>query len=108
MIIWVIRNDIILPSIPTMDNTPCVELLHGASLDEHVSHKPGGLLSVMTKAYSSYKSSKAGDKKSEYMLQEIVFKFDVHLFFIASHSLAGESKHCELVWHQPLCRELLI
>ena len=78
MVIWVTRNGIILPSIPTMDNTPCVELLHGALLGEHVSHKPGGLLSVMTKAYSSYKSSKAGDKNEKYMLQEIVSKFDVH------------------------------
>ena len=38
----------------------------------------GGLLSVMTKAYSSYKSSKAGDKNAKYMLQEIVSKFDIH------------------------------
>ena len=85
-------DGIILPSIPTMDNTPCVELLRGASLGERASRKPGGLLGVMSKAYSSYKSGKAGDKKAEDMLQDIVSKFGVHPSFVASPSQAGASE----------------
>ena len=45
----------------------------------------------MTKAYSSYKSGKAGDKKAEDMLQDVVLKFGVHPFFVASPSQAGAS-----------------
>jgi len=68
-------DGIILPPVPTMDNTPCVELLRSAPLSKCASHKPGGLLGVMAKACTSYKSGKAGEKKAEDMLQDLISKF---------------------------------
>ena len=85
-------DGIILPPIPTMDNTPCVELLRGAPLSERASRKPGGLLGVMAKACTSYKSGKAGDKKAEDMLQDFISKFGVHPSFVTSPSQAGASE----------------
>ena len=46
----------------------------------------------MTKAYSSYESGKAEDKKAENILQAVVFKFGVHPFFVASPSQAEASE----------------
>jgi len=85
-------DGIILPPVPTMDNTPCVELLRGAPLSEHASCKPGGLLGIMAKACTSYKSGKAGEKKAEDMLQDLISKFGAHPSFVASPSQAGTSE----------------
>ena len=75
------------------NDTPCVEPLHDGSLSGCISCKSAsGLLGVMTKAYSSYKSRKARDKKAENMLQYVVFKFGAHFFFVASPSQAGASE----------------
>ena len=78
-----------LPAIQPLDNSACVELLRGAQLSEKVSRKPGGILGVMSKASSSYKSGKAGDKKDDDMLQDLVAKFGVHGSFVASPDVGG-------------------
>lgn len=80
-----------LPSIATMDNGACIELLRGAQLSESAQRKPGGLLGVLNKACSSYKSGKGGDHRDEDMLQELVSKFGVHASFIASPGVGGAS-----------------
>ncbi|TDL30141.1 chitin synthase [Rickenella mellea] len=78
-----------LPTIQTMDNSACVELLRGPLLGERTHRKPGGVLGVMNKACSTYKSGKSGDKRDEEMLQDLMTKFGVHASFIASPSVAG-------------------
>src|SRR6266436_8344911 len=84
-----IGDGVSLPTIQTLDNSACVELLRGAQLSEKVSRKPGGILGVMSKASSSYKSGKAGDKKDDDMLQDLVAKFGVHASFMASPNVGG-------------------
>ena len=79
-----IDDGITLPAIMTMDNGACVELLHGAQLNERAHRKPGGMLGIMNKACSSFKSGKSGDKKDEELLQDLVAKFGVHASFEAS------------------------
>lgn len=87
-----ITNDgITLPSIATMDNDACVELLRGAQLNERAQRKPGGMLGIMNKACSSYKSGKGGDHRNEDVLQELSSKFGVHASFVASPSQGGSA-----------------
>ncbi|KAI0048077.1 P-loop containing nucleoside triphosphate hydrolase protein, partial [Auriscalpium vulgare] len=73
-----------LPAIATMDNSACIELLRGAQLNERAHKKPGGMLGVINKACSSYKSGKSGDKKDEDLLQDLVTRFGVHASFVVS------------------------
>ncbi|KAI0638620.1 chitin synthase [Trametes polyzona] len=75
-----------LPAVTTMDNAGCVELLRGAQLSERAHRKPGGVLGIINKACSSYRSGKSAEKKEEEMLQELVSKFGVHTSFIAPGS----------------------
>lgn len=82
-------DGISLPNISTMDNGACVELLRGAQLNERSQRKPGGLLGVVNKACSSYKSGKSGDHRDEDLLQEMASKFGVHASYIASPSVGG-------------------
>jgi chitin synthase len=82
-------DGITLPSIATMDNGACVELLRGAQLSERAQRKPGGMLGIMNKACSSYKSGKGGDHRNEDALQELISKFGVHASFVASPSQGG-------------------
>ncbi|KAG6917556.1 hypothetical protein DXG01_002025 [Tephrocybe rancida] len=77
-------DGIALPSIATMDNGACIELLRGAQLSERSQRKPGGLLGVLNKSSSSFKSGKGGDHRDEDMLQELVTKFGVHASFVAN------------------------
>ncbi|PCH40709.1 glycosyltransferase family 2 protein [Wolfiporia cocos MD-104 SS10] len=77
-------DGIALPAITTMDNSACIELLRGAQLSERAHKKPGGMLGVVNKACSSYKSGKSGEKKDEELLQDLVAKFGVHASFVAS------------------------
>ncbi|EMD40311.1 glycosyltransferase family 2 protein [Gelatoporia subvermispora B] len=79
-------DGITLPTITTMDNAGCVELLRGAQLSERAQRKPGGMLGLMSKACSSYRSGKSAEKKDEEMLQELVSKFGVHASFEAPTS----------------------
>lgn len=88
----VTSDGVSLPSIVTVDNSACVELLRGAQISQWAARKPGGLLGIMNKASSAYKSGKTGDKKAEDMLQDFVAKFGVHTSFIASPSQAGTSE----------------
>ncbi|KAJ3570648.1 hypothetical protein NP233_g4269 [Leucocoprinus birnbaumii] len=82
-------DGISLPNISTMDNGACVELLRGAGLNERAQRKPGGLLGVMNKACSSFKSGKSSDHKDSDLLQEMASKFGVHASYIASPSVGG-------------------
>ncbi|EJF62220.1 chitin synthase [Dichomitus squalens LYAD-421 SS1] len=78
-----VGDGVSLPAISIMDNSGCVELLRGAQLSERAHRKPGGMLGVLNKASSSFKSGKAGEKKEEELLQELVSKFGVHASFIS-------------------------
>ncbi|KAG5641699.1 hypothetical protein DXG03_004417 [Asterophora parasitica] len=77
-------DGIALPSIATMDNGACIELLRGAQLSERSQRKPGGLLGVLTKSSSAYKSGKGGDHRDEDMLQEVTTKFGVHASYVTN------------------------
>ena len=81
-----------LPSISTMDNSACVDLLRGAQLSERSTKKPGGVLGVMSKSCSSFKSGKAGEKKDEDMLQDLISKCGSHASFVTSPSQVGASE----------------
>lgn len=78
-----------LPTIAVMDNSACVELLRGAQPNDKASRKPGGILGILSKASSSFKSGKGGEKKDEDMLQDLVAKVGVHASFVASPSVGG-------------------
>ncbi|CCM00474.1 uncharacterized protein FIBRA_02507 [Fibroporia radiculosa] len=84
-------DGVALPSITVMDNAACVELLRGSQLSERAQRKPGGVLGVINKACSSFKSGKSGEKKDEEMLQDLVAKFGSHASFIASPPASTES-----------------
>ena len=80
-----------LPTVTTIDNSACVELLRGAQLNERAHKKPAGILGALSKACSSYKSGKSGDKKDEDLLQDLVSRFAVHTSFVASPNVAGST-----------------
>ena len=84
-----VQDAVTLPSISTMDNGACVELLRGAQLNERSQKKPGGLLGVITKACSSYKSGKDGEQRDEELLKDLTSKFTVHASFVADRNLFG-------------------
>ncbi|KAK7469967.1 hypothetical protein VKT23_001403 [Stygiomarasmius scandens] len=86
----IVGDGLSLPAISTMDNTACVELLKGA-LPEKPQRKPGGILAIMNKAASSFKSGKAGDHRNEDMLQDLVTKFGVHASFVTSPNVGAAS-----------------
>ncbi|KAI0371480.1 chitin synthase [Pilatotrama ljubarskyi] len=79
-------DGISLPAVTTMDNSGCVELLRGAQLSERAHRKPGGVLGVINKSCSSYRSGKSSEKKEEELLQELMSKFGVHASFVAPGS----------------------
>ncbi|KAF9477858.1 chitin synthase [Pholiota conissans] len=79
-----VTNDgLTLPEVSTMDNGACIELLRGAQLSERSQRKPGGLLGIVNKACSSYKSGKSGDARDDELLQEMSSKYGVHSSFVA-------------------------
>ena len=84
-----VQDGVTLPSISTMDNGACIELLRGAQLSERFQKKPGGLLGVINKACSSYKSGKDGDQRDDELLKELTSKFTVHASFVAERNLFG-------------------
>ncbi|KAK0443981.1 glycosyltransferase family 2 protein [Desarmillaria tabescens] len=77
-------DGISLPSISTMDNMACVELLRGPQTGERPQRKPGGVLGSLNKACSALKSGKGGDHRNDDLLQDLVTKFGVHASFVAS------------------------
>lgn len=87
-----IGDGVPLPSISTMDNSACIELLRGAHVSERSTRKPGGVLGVLSKSCSSFKSGKAGEKKDEDMLQDLISKCGSHASFVASPSQIGASE----------------
>ncbi|KAG1772100.1 hypothetical protein EDD22DRAFT_1021100 [Suillus occidentalis] len=78
-----------LPSISTMDNSTCNELLRGEHASERSTRKARGVLGVLSKSCSSFKSGKAGQKKDEDMLQDLISKCGSHASFVASPSQIG-------------------
>lgn len=82
-------DGITLPTISTMDNSACIELLRGAQLSERAHRKPGGILGVMNKACSNAKSGKGGDNRDEELVQDLNSKFSVHASFVTQHSMPG-------------------
>ena len=87
----IVGDGISLPNIAIVDNSACVELLRGAQLSERATRKPAGMLGILSKASSWYKSGKAGDKKAEELHQDLVSKYGVHTSFVASPSQGGEN-----------------
>jgi chitin synthase len=85
----VLRNGIPLPAIIMMDNSACVELLRGSQLNERAHRKSNGVIRMMSKASSSFKSGKTSDNRDEELLQDLVAKFGVHSSFVASLSVSG-------------------
>jgi chitin synthase len=75
-----------------MDNSACIELLRGAQLSERSTKKPGGILGVINKSCSAFKSGKAGEKKDEDMLQDLVSKCGSHGSFVTNPSQIGASE----------------
>ena len=86
-----VGDGISLPTIATVDNAACIELLRGALLSERATRKPAGVLGILNKACTWYKSGKAGDKKAEELHQDLVSKYGVHTSFVASPSQGGEN-----------------
>jgi chitin synthase len=76
------QDGITLPEVSTMDNSACVELLRGSQLSERAQRKPGGLLGMMNKSCSSFKSGKGGDERDDELIQEISSKYSVHSSFV--------------------------
>lgn len=84
-----IGDGLALPAVTIMDNAACVELLRGEQLNERAHRKPNGVIGVMNKAASSFKSGKSDEKKDEDMLQDLISKFGTHISFVASPSISG-------------------
>ena len=84
-----VGDGLALPAITTMDNAACVELLRGEQLNERAYRKPNGVIGVMNKAASSFKSGKSGENKDEDMLQDLISKSGTHVSFVASPSVSG-------------------
>ena len=74
-------DGVFLPEISTMDNGSCVELLRGAVISERAQRKPGGLLGVLNKACSSFKSGKDSESGNGDFAQELSSRDSVHTSF---------------------------
>jgi len=87
----IVGDGIPLPTVAILDNSACIELLRGTQLSERATRKPAGMLGILSKACSSYKSGKAGDRKADELHQDLVSKYGVHASFVASPSQGGEN-----------------
>ena len=83
------RDGVPLPAISTMDNSGCIELMRGTQSSDKAHRKPSGMLGMMSKACSSFKSGKGNDRRNEDLLQDLVAKFGVHASFVASPDVAA-------------------
>ncbi|KAF8509357.1 chitin synthase [Hysterangium stoloniferum] len=81
-----VSDGIALPKITTMDNSACIELLRGAQLSPTPQRKPAGLLGMVSKAATAYRSGKLGENKDEQLLKEIVDKYNTHASFVVNPS----------------------
>lgn len=86
-----VGDGIMLPAIATMDNLACVELLRGSQVDDRVQRKPAGLLGVVGKACSAFKSGKGDEHRNDDLHQDLASKFGVHASFVASPNTAGQA-----------------
>jgi chitin synthase len=73
-----------LPSVLTMDNAGCVELLRGGPLGSRSDRKPGGLLGAMAKGVSRFKQGKSSEDKDDELLDDLTHKFGAHASFVTS------------------------
>ncbi|GJJ06868.1 hypothetical protein Clacol_001064 [Clathrus columnatus] len=89
-----VSDGLSLPSITTMDNSACVMLLRGAQLGPVPQRKPAGLLGILSKAASSYKSGKTKESLDEETLKDIVSKYRTDSSFIVNPTpvVANEGK----------------
>lgn len=76
-------DGISLPAVVVMENAACAELLRGTSASERNSRKPGGLLGVLDKAASSFKSGRDDAQRDDALLQDLTSKFAVHSSFVS-------------------------
>ncbi|KAI0317932.1 chitin synthase-domain-containing protein [Amylostereum chailletii] len=95
----IVGDGIALPAITTMDNSAAIELLRGAQLSERAHKKSGGMLGAFSKACSSFKSGKSGDKKDEELLQDLIARFSVHSSFVVSPNPSAAERHMFSVNH---------
>ena len=58
-------------------------------MSEPLQRKPGGVLGVISKACTSYKSGKDGEQHDDELLKDLTFKFTVHASFITECNLFG-------------------
>lgn len=82
-------DGISLPPVVAKGNSTCVELLRGAG-SERGSRKPGGLLGVLDKAATSFKSGRSDAQRDDELLQDLT-KFAVHSSFISPTREEGRS-----------------
>ncbi|KAG1787018.1 glycosyltransferase family 2 protein [Suillus plorans] len=78
-----------LPAVIAMDNSACVELLRGPYTTQTTSRKPGGLLGVVDKAATSFKSGRADERRDDDLLRDLSAKFGVHASFVAVPATDG-------------------
>ena len=89
-----VNDGVTLPAIAAMNNGACIELIRGAQLSEEAQRKPGGLLGVLNKACSSFKSGKGGEQPDDDLLQELNSRFGVHNSYVASASGSAADRSC--------------
>lgn len=73
-----------LPSVLTMDNAACLELLRGGPLGTKTDRKPGGVLGAVAKGVSRFKQGKSSEDKDEELLDDLTHKFGAHASFVTS------------------------
>lgn len=77
----IVSDGITLPAVTTMDNSACVEMLRGAQLSGTPQRKPAGMLGIMAKAATAFKSGKVGEDKDDQLLRDIIEKYSKHASF---------------------------
>lgn len=77
-------DGISLPTTPILDNYTCAELLRGPYTSQRSSRKPGGMLGLIDKVVTAYKSGRGDSQKNDELLQELASKFTSHSSFLSS------------------------
>ena len=86
-----------------MDNGSCIELLRVALITERAQRKPGGLLGVLNKACSSFKSGKDGDSRNDDLVRELSSRYSVHTSFVASSTGTTDKRSFGINHHTSSC-----
>lgn len=79
----VAEDGISLSPAIALGDTPCAKLLCGPH-NERDSRKPGGLLGVIDKAVSSYKSGRSDSDRGDRLLQDLDAEYHAHPMFSVS------------------------